>query len=162
MSVENKINKITILISQIQNNNTKLSIAKGWMLIHNTDPKLEKIINKLSVLSFHILDVLISHQELTGIKIAELLGVTRGGVSRAIQKLQNEELIITIQHDNNKKNIYYQLTSKGQKIGHLHQKMHTKLYKQIQTKISNNFSVKELDIIIKFLTDIKDYEEQLK
>lgn len=162
MNIESKINQIAILISQIQNNNTELSIAKKWMLNHNSDFQLTEIIPKLSVVAFHILDVLSSHKELNGIEIAELLGVTRGGVSRATQRLQKEELIVALHHPDNKKNIYYQLTVKGQKMESLHQQMHTELYEEIQTKISSKFSVEELNIIIHFLTYIKSYEKNLK
>lgn len=162
MNIESKINQIAILISQIQNNNTELSIAKRWMLDHNSDLQLTKIIPKLSVVAFHILDILSTHKELNGIKLAELLGVTRGGVSRATQKLLKEKLIVALHHPNNKKNIYYQLTVKGQKMEHLHQQMHTELYDEIQTKISSKFSIEELNIIIQFLTYIKNYKENLK
>lgn len=81
---------------------------------------------------------------------------------RATQRLRKEELIIAIHHSDNKKNIYYQLTVKGQKIGDLHQKMNAELYEEIQTKISSKFSIEELDIIIQFLTYIKNYEKNLK
>ena len=158
MDIESKINQIAILISQVKNRNTELSVAKRWMLNHNSDPQLTKIISNLSVVAFHILDILSTHKELTGIEIAELLGVIRGSVSRAAQKLQNDKLIIATQHSNNKKNIFYQITIKGQKIIHLHHEMYTAIYKKIQTKISSTFSVEELNIIIKFLTYIKNYE----
>lgn len=162
MEIQSQINQISILIAQIQNHNTKLTVAKNWMLTHNNDPQLTPIISKLSVVSFHILDILLSYKELTGIEIAKLLGFTRGGVCRATPKLKNEKLITTVHHTNNKKNIYYQLTDKGEKLGYLHKKMHEELYKNIQNKILEKFSIKELDIIIKFLTYIKNYEKNLK
>ena len=72
--MNNKINQITILISQIQNaHNSELTVAQEWMLEHVKDPELKKKVPKLSVVAYHILDTLSQHNELTGIKIAQEL-----------------------------------------------------------------------------------------
>ena len=156
--MNNKINQITILISQIQNaHNSELTVAQEWMLEHVKDPELKKKVPKLSVVAYHILDTLSQHQELTGIKIAQELGVTRGGITRAARKMQDEKLIVAVRHEDNKKNIYYQLTPEGQKIARLHAEMHQELYRQLQEKISTDFTSDELDSIIRFLSYIKDH-----
>lgn len=155
--MNNKINQITILISQIQNaHNNELTVAQEWMLSHVKDNQLRQIIPKMSVISFHILDTLNKQSELTGIKIAQQLGVTRGGITRAARKMQDADLIYTTRHPDNKKNIYYRLTPKGQQLADLHSKMHAELYLQLQNKISDEFSNEELDSIIRFLEYIKE------
>ena len=108
-------------------------------------------------MAYHILDTLSQHNELTGIKIAQELGVTRGGITRAARKMQDEKLIVAVRHEDNKKNIYYQLTPEGQKIARLHAEMHQELYRQLQEKISTDFTSDELDSIIRFLSYIKDH-----
>lgn len=155
--MSNKIDQITILVWQIQNShNGELTIAQEWMLKNVQDQKLRRIIPKISIVAYHILEVLVNNKELTGVKIAEQLGVTRGGVTRATQKMRNAELITAIQHKDNKKNIYYRLTDQGKRLAHLHTKMHEELYQQLQEKIVAEFTDEELDTIIRFLSEIKD------
>lgn len=156
--MDSKINQITILVSQIQNVRTsKLTTAQTWMSEHVDDSKLKQIIPTLTVVGFHMLDLLDEQTELTGAKIAQKLGVTRSTITRAAQKMLIQELLITTQHDDNKKNIYYKLTNKGIKLAKLHQEMDKNLYWELQDKISTEFSEVELDAIIRFLTYIKDH-----
>lgn len=157
MNIENKINQISILISQIQNtNNNNLSKAKKWMLSHNNVQQLTNTIYKLSVIDFHILDTLNNNEELIGSEIAKKLGITRGGVSRATRRMKKEDLIIDVHHCDNQKNIYFKLTSKGKKLAQLHQQMNDELYKKLQSQIASKYSLQELEIIANFLIDINN------
>lgn len=155
--MSNKIDQIAILVWQIQNaHNGKLTVAQEWMLKNTQDDELKKIIPKMSIVAYHLLEVLVHNKELTGIKIAQQLGVTRGGVTRAAQKMRNEGVITAVQHKDNKKNIYYRLTVKGKRLAQLHAKMHDELYQQLHEKIAAEFTDEELDTIIRFLSEIKD------
>lgn len=156
--MQHKINQITILISQIQSaHNSEVTVAQEWMIKHVTDPQLKQIIPKISVVGYHILDLLNAHSELTGIRISQELGVTRGGVTRAARKMKNEGLIDAVQHEDNKKNIYYRLTPLGRKLVRWHSKMHAELYQQLEKKIVSEFTVEELDTITRFLKEIKGH-----
>lgn len=156
--MQHKINQITILISQIQSaHNSEVTVAQEWMIKHVTDPRLKQIIPKISVVGYHILDLLNAHSELTGIRISQELGVTRGGVTRAARKMKNEGLIDAVQHEDNKKNIYYRLTPLGRKLVKWHSKMHAELYQQLEKKIVSEFTVEELDTITRFLKEIKGH-----
>lgn len=157
MDKDDQIHKISILISQIQDaNKNRLTNAKEWMLKHTTNENIKVIISKLSVVSFHIMDILKKYNELNGIEIANILGINRGTVTRSAYKMKKLNLIFCVQHIDNKKNIYYQLTQNGQLIAQLHSKMNDELYKKLQLKVSNKFSFEELDNIIKFLICIKN------
>lgn len=153
---KNQINQISILISQIQHqNNESATVGQQWMLKHLTDTKFEKIITKISVVAYHILDALNPDAELTGSQLAEQLMVTRSGITRAARTLQKFSLITAVRHPDNKKNIYYRLTADGQILAQLHGEMHAELYAEVQNQISNDFSEEELDSIIRFLTYIQ-------
>lgn len=156
--MQNKINQITILISQIQNaHNSEITTAQAWMMEHVTDHQLKQLISKVSVVGYHVLDILSVNSELTGARIAKKLGVTRGGVTRAARKMVGEGLIEAVQHEDNKKNIYYQITKSGQKLVEWHTKMYDELYQQLEKKIEDEFTLEELDTIIRFLTEIKGH-----
>lgn len=156
--MQSKINQITILISQIQSaHNNELTTAQAWMMGHVTDHQLRQLVPKVSVVGYHILDLLSDNSELTGIRIAQKLGVTRGGVTRAARKMKNEGLIDAVQHKDNKKNIYYRITKNGQHLVEWHTKMYVELYQRLERKIENEFTTEELDTIIRFLTEIKGH-----
>ena len=158
MNKSNKIDQLTILISQIQNErNRKNTRAQEWMMKHTKNKYERNIILQLSVVSFHILDKLDDNNELTGAELARMLGVTKGGITRAIKKMKELELVNSVQHIDNKKNIYYKITVKGNTITKFHKQMLRELYEQTRLKIDSEFSEKELDIIIKFLTYIQKH-----
>lgn len=113
---EKTINKIrhTIELLRVQHSNIHGSQEQQWIQEHLTDKKLKQEVLNLSIVAFHILSVLESGEQ-TGIEIAEKINVTRGGVTRAAKKLLQYGLITAVKHPDDKKKIYYSLTSNGKK-----------------------------------------------
>lgn len=95
----------------------------------------------------------------TGVELATELQVTRGGITRAAKKLLQFELITAQKAPNDKKKIYYALTSNGKVVANLHDEMHQEIITEIEEKFSDKYSENELKTIIRFLHDLREFED---
>ncbi|EKF52073.1 MarR family transcriptional regulator [Lactococcus garvieae] len=82
-------------------------------------------------------------------KLADQLYVTRGAISKATKKLIQKEDIATFQNADNKKEIYFKLTSKGKKINQQHEQLHDEFLISDQP-VFESFSSKDLDTFLQF------------
>lgn len=153
----NQIDRLSLLIAQLRHTpHNEQSTAKKWMQAHVTDDTLKALIPKISVVAYHLLDALLHHGEMPGSAIATELGVTRGAVTRAARTLKQLALITGTKHPDNQKNIYYQLTASGRQLAALHNTMREELYQQLAEHIQATYTPDEIELIIRFLADIKD------
>lgn len=103
-----QVNQIfNVLQTIVQDNN--VTSEKTWLQEHLSDARLRPIVARTSVVGLHILSGLESGQR-KGIDLAEDLNVTRGGIYRAAQSLEQLGLITSQHAADNKKNRYYALT----------------------------------------------------
>ncbi|MFK5675546.1 MarR family winged helix-turn-helix transcriptional regulator [Ligilactobacillus sp. LYQ60] len=152
-----QIERLSLLIAQLRHTpHGAQSAAKKWMQAHVTDDSLKELIPQISVVAYHLLDALLHHGEMPGSTIATELGVTRGAVTRAARTLKQLALITSTKHPDNQKNIYYQLTASGKQLAMLHNTMREELYQQLANHIQATYSPDQIELIIRFLTDIKD------
>lgn len=113
---------------------------------------------KVSIVALHILSAL-EIKSKTGVELATELQVTRGGITRAAKKLLQFELIIVQKAPNDKKKIYYALTSNGKVVAKLHDEIHQEIITEIEEKFSDKYSENELKTIIRFLHDLREFED---
>lgn len=59
-------------------------------------------------------------------ELAEQLGITKGGVSQMIKKLEQKGLVTRYHDEFNKKEVFHKLSMKGEIIFHQHQLFHLK------------------------------------
>ncbi|MCR6546656.1 MarR family transcriptional regulator [Dehalobacterium formicoaceticum] len=95
-------------------------------------------------------------------KIAKELNLSRGAVSKIIKKLISSGDVVSYQNPGNKKEIYYQLTEKGQLLFIEHQKRHES-WKERQLKFFENMQQDELAVVCNFFTEFnKNLERQIR
>ncbi len=107
---------------------------------------------KLSVVSLHVLSAL-TKKELTGIELAEILAVTRGGITQAAKILLRVGMIVSYQSQNDRKKIFYQLTEKGRQIAKVHDEMHEKMDQKLKVALFDQYDAQQKALILQFLTD---------
>jgi DNA-binding MarR family transcriptional regulator len=103
----------------------------------------------------HLLDMIKAHKGANASELSRIMGVTTGAVWQVSRKLLDKGLIENYQHENNKKEVLFQLTDLGKKACKGHQKHHetinTGLFEYMENlneadiKIISEF----LDVIIK-------------
>ena len=82
-------------------------------------------------------------------KLAESFDMTRGAISKLTKKLINKGLIESYQRADNKKEVYFNLTSQGKKIYNIHEDIHREL-KDRDQPFFNQVTEEQLDVILDF------------
>lgn len=159
MNSANLDKKISKELHELRHATDNRSQERKWILEQVNDDKLEKEVLTLSVVALHILSAL-TKKDLTGIELATKLSVTRGGVTRAVQNLIKHQFLTTYQAYNDKKKIYYHITTKGLKVASIHDKMH-KIMDLKLGQIFDKYNENEKSIILNFLSDFNLTEGQI-
>lgn len=83
-------------------------------------------------------------------KLAESLYMTRGAISKLAKKLINKGIIESYQKPENKKEIYFKLTEKGQEIYKLHEKLH-KEFEERDKIVFEQVTEEQFDSMLNFV-----------
>ncbi len=83
-------------------------------------------------------------------KLAEAFYVTRGSISKLTKKLIKKGIIQSYQKPDNKKEIYYSLTSQGEVINKIHEKLHKEFHERDKA-VFEQVTEEEFDIILSFV-----------
>lgn len=114
----------------------------------------EELFAKVSLTEIHCIDWVgsIDHANVT--KIADTLGMTRGGVSKVLKRLQCRGYIQNYQEAGNKKEIYFRLSEQGVKMYEAHKQSHLKA-NQEKERLLEFYSVEEQKVILRFLNEMR-------
>lgn len=91
-------------------------------------------------------------------KLASASYMTRGAISKLTKKLLSKDLIESYQIEDNKKEIYFRLTKKGEKIRKVHLDLHM-TFLQRDKIVFEGMTNEEFDTIFRF---IGKYREHIK
>ncbi|WEG14646.1 MarR family transcriptional regulator [Pullulanibacillus sp. KACC 23026] len=92
--------------------------------------------------------------------LAERMKMTRGAISKIVSRLKERHEIDSYQYADNQKKLYYRLTSKGEKICHYHRAIHEEAERKV-VAFFEHYSDEDLQVIIKFLTDVSNHVDGL-
>lgn len=124
--------------------------------------KNKRLIDNYSISEIHCIDLIGKIQYPNVTILAKSLNMTKGAISKITKKLIDNGLIKKYQKSNNKKEVYFQLTNKGQEIYNKHEILHNKSKEKYKT-IINTFNDKDKDVLINFLKTINKYfEDEIK
>ena len=98
----------------------------------------------------------IDHANVT--KISNYMHMTRGAISKIIKRLIKAGCIISYLEPENKKEIYFRLTPKGEGLNAEHDKRH-ELWKKRDTIFLNGYSAEEIEFISRFIKEYNAYLE---
>lgn len=152
--------KILNQLHQLRTKQHKLSNEQEWIMARLKGADARRLLPKISIVGLHILTALLTGEQ-TGIMLADELGVTRGGVTRAAKKLVAMGLAVGHHRSTDKKKVYYYLTPTGQEIALQHRKMHEALNTQFAEEIGRRYNTDQLKLISQFLDDVQKLEDNL-
>jgi DNA-binding MarR family transcriptional regulator len=101
----------------------------------------------------HLLDIIKTHRGANASELARIMGVTTGAVWQVVRKLLDKGLIESYQHEDNKKEVLFQLTALGKKASDGHRKHHEAINSGL-LEYFKNLKEPEIKIIFEFLDEI--------
>lgn len=116
----------------------------------------KEIIHEYGYSEIHCIDYIGTIDTPNVTKIAKTMNMTRGAISKITKKLLEKGDIETFSKENNKKEIYFKLTSKGQKLFLEHQKRHQAWLARDQ-QFLNQYSTEMIAFIQEFLSAFDQY-----
>jgi DNA-binding MarR family transcriptional regulator len=150
------VNEVKMLFNKILiKHESEIDDEKRWILLNCNDPILLKKLDDMTIIMLHVLDAIGRLEHVNSITISKDTGIPKGTVSKIIPKLISKEFIIKEAIPNNKKESLFKITPLGKEVFYLHQAMH----KKIETGANDflkNYDIKDLQFIIRFLTDLND------
>lgn len=87
-------------------------------------PELEKALKGYSLSEIELIEHVKLIPEANVTKLAAASYMTRGAISKLTKKLLQKEILESYQNNENRKEIYFQLTNKGEEINDIHEKLH--------------------------------------
>lgn len=86
--------------------------------------KMEKALEEYKASEVHCIEYIGQHKDPNVTKLAEHFYMTRGAISKVMKKLIQKNLVERYQKPENKKEIYFKLTSEGKAVYKTHEKLH--------------------------------------
>jgi len=83
-------------------------------------------------------------------KLAESFYVTRGAISKLSKKLIKKGIIESYQKPDNKKEIYFRLTTQGEEINKIHEKLH-KEFQERDKVVFEQITEEQFDSMLRFV-----------
>lgn len=109
--------------------------------------------------SIHVIECIGKHEPINNTSIAEKMNLSKASITKISTKLHAEGYIKRSRLNDNKKEVYFSLTSKGRHVFEAHEAMHAKIDRRFLS-ILDSFSETELQAVLKFSQKMIDHLNQ--
>lgn len=131
-----------------QEERSKLRASKLLEQIKTSIPDWERV-GTLTVTELHVIQSIGEQKQMNVTTIARNIGVTKSAISKITSKLMKKGLVERYQLQDNQKEVYFRLTSKGEKVFAVHEQFHSRLERRTRQFLDR---YKEADLL--FLRDV--------
>ena len=130
-------------------------VIKGFREILNkivslNKPKMREALKGYKSSEIHCIEYIGRNVNSNVTKLAESFYVTRGAVSKLTKKLIKKGIIESYQKPDNKKEIYFRLTSQGKAINKVHEELH-KEFQERDKAVFEQVTDEQFDTILSFV-----------
>lgn len=124
--------------------------------------KMEEKLKEYKPSEVHCIECIKRSEDSNVTKLAESLYMTRSAVSKLTKKLIDKGFIESYQKPENKKEIYFKLTNKGDNINIIHGSLH-KEFQERDKKVFESISDEQFNSMIEFIEIYsKHLDEEIK
>ncbi|RIN38777.1 MarR family winged helix-turn-helix transcriptional regulator [Staphylococcus succinus] len=107
----------------------------------------------LSLTQFHIIEIIDKKEKVNNKLLVQDLKISAPAISKSMRKLLDLNLVEETYLEENRKEKYYKLTSKGSVFANVHEELHKRTTNKYN-EILNDFEEEELEVVIKFLNKV--------
>ncbi|MGL5415076.1 MAG: MarR family transcriptional regulator [Clostridium sp.] len=118
--------------------------------------KMEEVLKEYKPSEVHCIEYIGSHVDANVTELSLGLYMTRSAISKLTKKLMDKDYIESYKKPENKKEIYFRLTKKGEDIHKVHENLHNE-FKERDKAIFNSTSEADFDIMLKFIEKYNDH-----
>ncbi len=136
-------------------------MLRQFTQLYNNQDILSNLINsglnsRYSNSELHCIEAIGKLERPNGVQLATLLSMTRGAVTKLAKRLLQDGLIERYTISDNKKEIYYRLTSIGEVLYKEHEVAHTK-WEERDIAFLSSVPIKEQQVVLEFLQKFNNY-----
>ena len=113
-------------------------------------PKMKDSFNGYKSSEVHCIEYIGRNVDSNVTKLAESFYVTRGAISKINKKLIKKGIIESYQKPDNKKEIYFRLTSQGKVINKVHEELH-KEFQDRDKAVFEQVTEEQFDVMLSFV-----------
>ncbi|MGX4588407.1 MarR family transcriptional regulator [Paenibacillus chitinolyticus] len=129
---------------------------KAWMLAQTSDQQVQAILREMTFMMLHVLDGIGKLGRTNGSALSSRFGIPKGTVSKLTKRLEVLGLIAFETIPGNKKELYFVLTSQGETI----YKLHERLDERIQAAAAHlmaEYTGEQLEFIRDFMNKLTSH-----
>lgn len=152
-----KLNTIEELMLKVINSSNANDARFAEELAGELEAAASKPLPKLSISEAHVIEAIGEDADVSAATIAANSGMTRGGVSKILARLETKGYVTIERKDDNRKERKLSLTPQGELAFTTHEKLHTKKTARL-LGLLNTYSDNELDVLVRMLTDFVESE----
>ncbi len=119
----------------------------------------EALFSAISLAELHCIHWIGSLNQPNVTNISNKLGMTRGGVSKLVKKLDQKKYVERFQKDTNKKEVFFALTPAGKTLYNVHLSRH-ETAKNNKLRVVEKYTPAEQATILRFLQEMQEHLEQ--
>lgn len=112
--------------------------------------KMEKSLKDYKPSEVHCIEYIGRNVDSNVTKLAESFYMTRGAISKITKKLIKKGIIESYQKPDNKKEIYFRLTSQGKEIYKIHEELHEE-FRERDKVIFDQVTEEQFDMMLSFV-----------
>lgn len=121
--------------------------------------KMEETLKGYKPSEVHYIECIGRNADPNVTKLAESLYMTRGAISKMTKKLIEKSIIESYQKPDNKKEIYFRLTEKGQRIYKVHEDLH-KEFQERDKSVFEQVTEEQFDSMLRFVEQYSKHLDQ--
>ncbi len=118
--------------------------------------KMEESLKDYKPSEVHYIECIGRNVDSNVTKLAESLYMTRGAISKMTKKLIEKGIIESYQKPDNKKEIYFRLTEKGQRIYKVHEELH-KEFQERDKAVFEQVTEEQFDSMLSFVENYSNH-----
>lgn len=147
------VDRLIALIVQIHDLLQGLDESQKGLVEKTGDETVATLTGILTVPALHVLDHIWSRGPTNGAAIVRSLGLTKGGVSKILKRLESLKLIDLYKEPTNSKEVVSSITDLGSRVATVHRKLHDGLLKESEDFL-HRYDPKDLQMVLSFLEDM--------